>query len=111
MMWLLLVLLQGSPYMHHGDWLLPNPLVTPGEVRTTSKALVCRQKTKTVRHTSAALKDSVYREYGFSGRNHPRGEIDHLVPLELGGADTRKNLWFQPDGQFQAKDQLENWAH
>lgn len=38
-------------------------------------------------------------------------ELDHLVPLELGGASTVRNLWPEPrqgpDGAI-IKDQLEN---
>jgi len=41
-------------------------------------------------------------------------ELDHLLPLELGGADEIHNLWPElahyPDGSpgFHVKDQLEN---
>ncbi len=45
----------------------------------------------------------------------PQGcEVDHLISLELGGADTVDNLWPQPyDGEWNAwdKDRLEARMH
>ena len=108
--WMLFLLLAG-PYIQSNGFLLPDPKITPGVVRTADTLVYCHQSTKEVRHTSTALKDTVYAEYGWSGMMHPKGEIDHKVPLELGGADVRQNLWFQPDGEFQRKDSVENWAH
>ena len=66
-----------------------------------------------------ALKREVYRAYGMSVRAcHQacaRGcEVDHLRSLELGGANTRANLWPQPYcGPWNAiqKDTLENHLH
>jgi hypothetical protein len=38
-----------------------------------------------------------------------RGEYDHLVPLELGGApDDPRNLWFEPGPTPNPKDAVEN---
>jgi hypothetical protein len=60
------------------------------------------------------------------GFGHNCCEVDHLIPLELGGSNDIKNLWPQPDGQetegkkpgtFEKvvgdaeKDQLENELH
>lgn len=49
------------------------------------------------RHTSEGLKNQVFLDYGLKnpkdgGRSY---EIDHLVPLALGGRDVEKNLWPQ----------------
>ena len=41
---------------------------------------------KSVRHTSGHLKAFIYREYGIDRRNG-HYEIDHLIPLGLGGAE------------------------
>jgi hypothetical protein len=41
-------------------------------------------------------------------------EVDHLIPLELGGSNEMKNLWPQPDKrqpECVEKDQLENELH
>ncbi len=49
------------------------------------------------------MKDAVLRAYGVP---RPfRGEIDHIVPLCLGGADAPTNLW--PMLDYKAKDVLE----
>lgn len=106
---------------------LPDPACTPGDViERDDEATVCnpRFSTRAVRDTSTTReqKQELYRTYGI---RHPRHnndrtqvcEIDHLVPLELGGADTRENLWVECspgydgwDGPgFRDKDDFENW--
>lgn len=94
---------------------MPNSALTPGEVRTTDKNEVCSTRTKKFRLTTAAMKKQVCAEYGVKDCPHEgRLEIDHLIPLELGGADTLKNLWVQPANPrpgFHEKDKLENWLH
>jgi hypothetical protein len=54
--------------------------------------------------------------HGFlTGGPHPDYEIDHLIPLDLGGADDDANLWPQPRRSIEPvwnaerKDRLE-WA-
>lgn len=98
-----------------GDPITPNPQLTPGAVLTTDLSRICVPGyTKTVRHTSGELKHFIYREYHID----PRGghyEIDHLIPLEVGGADVAANLW--PESydtepwNAQVKDRLENYLH
>jgi hypothetical protein len=94
---------------------MPNPKFTPGEVRTTDAAEVCRVSTKEFRHTSEATKKQVCFNYGIKNCPHQGTmEIDHLIPLELGGADTEANLWPQPAKPipgFHEKDKLENYLH
>lgn len=109
------LLLGASPdrayYAKSSDgWTLPDPHRTPGAVRTTSREEICSTSTKTVRHTTAAMKREACSRYG------PRAcavrvEIDHLVPLEAGGADVAENLWPQPWKEARVKDQAENRAH
>jgi hypothetical protein len=59
------------------------------------------------------MRDRVYAEYG---RKRGPGccEVDHLIPLELGGSNDIKNLWPEPDeprpGDAE-KNQLENELH
>ena len=50
---------------------------------------------RSVRHTSGKLKAFIYREYGVNRRGG-HYEIDHLIPLGLGGADVAANLWPEP---------------
>lgn len=77
------------------DRVLPNPGLTPGAVLTTDVSRVCIQGySRTVRHTSGKLKARIYAEYGID-RHSGHYEIDHLIPLGIGGADTAANLWPQ----------------
>lgn len=95
---------------------MPNPALTPGEVRTTDVNEVCHGgSTKLVRHTTEAMKRQVCMAYRSKDCPH-QGimEIDHLIPLELGGADAVDNLWPQPampKPGFHEKDKLENYLH
>ena len=92
----------------------PDEKLTPGEVRTTDAKDVCHTSTKEYRHTSESLKAQVYAEYGRSKVPGKCCEIDHLIPLELGGADTKANLWpqpYEPRPGAHEKDKVENYLH
>jgi hypothetical protein len=63
------------------------------------------------------MKNETYAAYGVE-RN--KGicaggcEVDHLISLEIGGADDIENLWPQPSQPrpgYREKDVLENWLH
>lgn len=63
---------------------------------------------------SAKTKRRVFLRYGI--RRHERGqyEVDHLIPLELGGSNSVKNLFpeaARPKPGFHQKDRLENRLH
>ena len=101
---------------------LPDPKLTPGVAREVDVNTLCTTSTKLVRNTSEKTKKLVYSEYGLSakrldectGPSHSCYEIDHLIPLEDGGADVEANLWPQLyDGEWGAhkKDKLENFMH
>lgn len=119
-------------YYHHGSVLLPNPQISPGEVRTTDLNIICGESTKDFRHTSESLKQRVYENYDeiphqkdchdtihISKKGKQRTEaceVDHIISLELGGADSERNLFPQPynppDGLgAHAKDAVENYLH
>jgi hypothetical protein len=97
----------------------PNVALTPGKVATTDVREVCARDgslsySRRHRVTADDLKSWVFREYGIAP---PRGhlaraewEIDHLVPLCLGGADEAANLWPQNRTTFRRKDQREAYA-
>jgi hypothetical protein len=114
------------PYrIHPGTGVLLNNLaLTPGSVRTIDKRQVCEGgSTKQFRHTTEAMKREVYALYGVDKSKTlvpeknavpPLYEIDHLISLELGGADEVENLWPQPYYQHPGaheKDRLENEFH
>ena len=89
---------------------------------TVTLEMICTPGySKCIRNVNTTVKRSVYASYGLDG-NHTgycdskQGcEIDHLISLELGGANDEKNLWPQPyQGEAMnahVKDQLENWLH
>lgn len=93
----------------------PDPTLTPGVVLTTDMAKICvKGYAATQRHTSGKLKASIYRAYGLD-RTAGHFEIDHLISLELGGADVAENLWPESyDTQpwnAHLKDKLEDRLH
>jgi hypothetical protein len=102
----------------HSTAQLPNPKLTPGAVRTTNTKQVCSTTTKQFRNTTEAMKKQACAEYKIAACPKAKVmEIDHLISLELGGADEVANLWPQlatyPDGSpgFHVKDKLENDLH
>jgi hypothetical protein len=96
---------------------LPDRRCTPGaRFKDATKARVCQPGySSRVRHVTDGTKTAVYRAYGirerFDGRD---GEVDHLVPLELGGSNVRANLFPEaatPVPGAHEKDRLENRLH
>lgn len=105
-------------YGHAPDGtLLPDQRCTPGALnpdvtQSNIHSTICvKGWTATVRPpvswTSQVKRDSE-RAYGRSGA----GELDHLIPLELGGAPAdRANLWFEPGQIPNPKDRVEDALH
>jgi hypothetical protein len=106
---------------------LPDPSCTPGAINpgVTTEVLQDRNfKTRCVRDgaTSSKQKNTTYNWYNIP---HPSGntgqnqvcELDHLISLELGGADTLDNIWPQcgandvelNERYFKRKDAVENY--
>ena len=73
---------------------LPDPVVTPGEALNLSLPEIKKIASGPghLSNLSAEVKRAVFGGYGLSvdERNY---EIDHLIPLSLGGANSTKNLW------------------
>src|ERR1700761_882005 len=102
---------------------IPDPKITPGVAREgVTKADLCPvAHTPALRNVSQADKHKVFKSYDLVGNhsgycNVPEGcEVDHLISLEIGGANDVKNLWPQPYGgtiwNAHAKDKLENKLH
>ena len=76
---------------------LPDSTCTPGAVMTTDLATICVMSTRGRRRVSSAVRRQVLLEYGYES-TPPRGavEVDHLIPLELGGDNAVTNLWVEP---------------
>src|ERR1700691_3746426 len=106
---------------------IPDAACTPGAINPTVTLTVLKSgdfKTGCERNkaSSAARKNTTYDEYNIAHPQDNTGqnqtcELDHLVSLELGGADTLDNIWPQcgPDGvalaqrYFKIKDSVENF--
>ncbi len=103
----------------------PDLKLTPGDVFPgVTKEQVCTSGwAREHRDVSRSDKDRVYAEYPDSPRICMCAgeggvwdccEVDHLIPLELGGSNDVKNLWPQPrdprPGCFE-KDNLEDTLH
>ncbi len=93
-----------------------NPAVTQATISTT----ICRPGgyTDSVRPPESYTEPLKYRlmaAYGYGGNSASKFELDHLVPLEVGGAPSDpRNLWPEPHaGAPDAfkKDVVENQLH
>ena len=49
-----------------------------------------------MRNVPAQMKREVYREYGITSHGSGDYDVDHLIPLELGGSNSIKNLGRNP---------------
>jgi len=88
----------------------PDPRLTPGAVVTSDPEVFCHAGySRSVRHTSGRVKHEVYWTYEIDRRTG-HYEMDHLIPLALGGADVPANLWpedYDNEWGAEAKDRLE----
>lgn len=86
---------------------LPDPNCTPGAVdgavsAATLTSTICRKGgyTSSVR-PPASLTDQTKRQllaaYGIPASETSKYELDHLIPLDAGGASDLRNLWPQPN--------------
>ncbi|MGO8993579.1 MAG: HNH endonuclease signature motif containing protein [Polyangiaceae bacterium] len=94
---------------------LPDPSCTPGAVGTTDRDVVCKQSTRARRHVSEEVHRLAFAEYGIP-YPQPAGayEVDHLIPLALGGNNAIANLWPEPSEPhpgFHEKDMVEDYLH
>jgi hypothetical protein len=102
---------------------LPDPKCTPGAInpsvtQNNIKNTICvHDYTKTIRPPvsyTTPLKIKLMRSYGFTD-SRSNYELDHLIPLAVGGHPTDvKNLFPEPGyGQynFHIKDRFENYLH
>ncbi len=104
----------------------PDSALTPGAIITSDTAVVCRPGYATrIRPEGklwAHLKMEAYERYRVprgrrsmadqNGVREAAYQVDHLIPLELGGSPTDiRNIWPQPIGAAEQKDGVENELH
>lgn len=102
---------------------LPDAQCTPGDIDTRvtqenlTETICVIGYTKTVRPPTSytnKLKVTLMKAYGFTD-SPKRYELDHLIPLELGGNPTSEaNLWpelYTTDRGAYKKDVVENYLH
>ncbi len=99
------------------DGSLPDHACTPGAVfaSATPEVICVSGYTKGVRNVSTATKKRMYIAYGIA-YPQPTGnyEVDHLIPLELGGSNETANLFPEaaaPQPGFKEKDVVEDYLH
>ena len=93
----------------------PDPDCTPGAAMGISTTAVCTTSTRGRRHVTDSMRKEVFAAYGLSFPQ-PSGkfEVDHFIPLELGGSNEIANLWPQPADPipgFHQKDCAEDYLH
>lgn len=97
--------------------MFPHRALTPGATLPVSTAEVCVPGySREVRDVSSATKREVFARYGlisvFADSTRNDFEVDHLIPLALGGSNDIHNLWPQAYGtapwNARLKDRLEN---
>jgi hypothetical protein len=90
---------------------LPDRHVTPGAAfKDVGAAQICDlHYTQGVRQPRFNTKVLAFANYGISIRDRDVYEVDHLIPVSLGGTNDIENLWPQPYGGTGAerKDRLE----
>lgn len=75
-----------APGIRAQEALLPNPKLTPGRIA---------QSDKDRGGVTVEMEQKVFARYRLPWASRAAFKIDHLIPLELGGADTLDNLWPQ----------------
>jgi hypothetical protein len=121
----------GCEFKSSHGYALPDPRCTPGAINPTVTLAVLQATAKSKKFatscdrdvaSSASAKAATYGAYSDTKPKKNTGqaqtcELDHLVSLELGGADTLDNIWPQcgPAGvklmqrYFKVKDSVENY--
>jgi hypothetical protein len=92
---------------------LPDPACTPGGVfaQATVSQICTRGYSESVRDVPETIRREVYAGYGIASGAPGSYELDHLIPLELGGDNTIANLWPEASPGYHAKDTIEDNLH
>jgi hypothetical protein len=86
LMFAALLTLMLAAHAQAGEDMLPNRKLTPGKVARRDKD----------RHgVNEEMERRVFDRYHIPWRRRLEFKVDHLIPVELGGADAVENLWPQ----------------
>lgn len=92
--------------------LLPDPHCTPGVAETNDLHIICHTDSDTRRRVSDSVRVRAFSEYGISMPIEAGTyELDHLIPLSLGGSNDLANLWPEAAPGFHQKDVIEDYLH
>ena len=76
---------------------VPNPKLTPGVVREVTKDDLCDSRYRSYDGSlSVTVKRKVFDVYGVNPQLPVAYNVDHLIPVSLGGTNAIENLWPQP---------------
>lgn len=104
-------------YRHAADGqLLPDPACTPGatDPRVTQADIaqtICVRGATTLVRPVVEETDRAKRCLMLAYEQTQPNELDHLIPLELGGSSDVRNLWPEPPPSPNPKDQVESQRH
>lgn len=103
--------LAGPPHLY------PNPALTPGAVipGVTARDVSTPGYAKRARKVTESQKNRIYAKYGIKRvKGSGQYEVDHFIPLSLGGSNDDENLWPEPynprPGAFE-KDKVESYLY
>ncbi len=97
-----------EPLVLSDTYSVPDPLLTPGGINPSATLdVICTTTTKARRNVTPATRAKVLRDYNQPPVTTEDYELDHLVPLCLGGNNSAANLWPQPAPDYHVKDELE----
>jgi hypothetical protein len=90
---------------------LPNLKLTPGATTKVKKDDLCGSWYETADSSiPISLKSKVFDLYGIRTEKSTPHNIDHLIPIGLGGSNSIENLWPQPlsgEWNYNQKNRLE----
>ena len=86
----------GSPSAATSAPIRPDPRRTPGDtLAVTLEDIRTPGYSSRVRNVPIEVKRQVYASYGITRHAKGEYEVDHLIPLSIGGSNSVKNLWPQ----------------
>ena len=87
---------------------LPDPAMTPGAVDpSVTLDQICNGTTRTRRRPVTVLCNQALAAYNIAPEHRYEYECDHLIPLDMSGANVLSNLWPQRNIEAAFKDRLE----